>query len=153
MVVSQTTWATQDDVLALTAKATDGATLTAANLVIEVFSRRIYTIAAPNTGTRDLEWMKRAVAFEATWMPGQPDFWTRLDVSTIVEGRKAITLKEQTLLLAPMARIALSRVSWQKTRSIHIRSAFQDGLSPISSNPDSAGNDFYEQWDSMTVGR
>jgi hypothetical protein len=98
---------------------------------------------------RDIEWLRRAVAYQSVWMLGQPDFYTRLDVTTITEGRKSIGLKEQTLLLAPMARITLSRLSTQRTRSIHIRSPWQDGMSPISSDPDSAGNDFYEAWSSM----
>jgi hypothetical protein len=140
------TWAQLADVLALTGVTVTQLQLTNANVIIEVFSRRVYGIANTRTGSRDLEWMKRAVAYQAAWMQGQPDFFTRLDVTTITEGRKSIGLKEQTLMVAPMARMALSRVSWQKTRSVHIRSVWQDGMTPISSDPDSAGNDFYESF-------
>jgi hypothetical protein len=140
------TWAQLADVVALTGVTVTQLQLSTANAIIEIFARRLYGVAGPRTGTRDLEWMKRAVAFQAAWMQGQPDFFTRLDVTTITEGRKSIGLKEQTLMVAPMARMALSRVSWQKTRSIHVRSAWQDGMTPISSDPDSAGNDFYESW-------
>lgn len=140
------TWAQIADVLALTGVTVTQLQLTQANTIIEIFARRLYGVASTRTGTRDIEWMKRAVAFQAAWMQGQPDFFTRLDVTTITEGRKSIGLKEQTLMVAPMARMALSRVSWQKTRSIHIRSAWQDGMTPISADPDSAGNDFYEAW-------
>jgi hypothetical protein len=140
------TWAQIADVLAITGVTVTQLQLAQANAIIEIFARRTYALAAPHTGTRDLEWMKRAVAFQAAWMPGQPDIWTRLDVTMISEGRKSIGLKEQTLMVAPLARMALSRVSWQKSRSIHIRAPWQDGMSPISSDPDSAGNDFFETW-------
>lgn len=140
------TWAQIGDVLAITGVTVTQLQLLQANAIIEIFARRLYGIANTRTGTRDLEWMKRAVAYEAAWIPGQPDIFTRLDVTMITEGRKAIGLKEMTLMIAPLARIALSRVSWQKTRSIHIRSNWQDGMTPISSDPDSAGNDFYEPW-------
>lgn len=152
--MTQTTWATAGDVLALTGLTPSALQLTQANMIIEVFSRRVYTDVMPAGGTprigaRDLEWMKRAVAFQSVWMAGQPDFFTRLDVTTITEGRKSIGLKEQTLMVAPMARMALSRVSWQKTRSVHVKSTWQDGMTPISSDPDSAGNDFYQVWSGM----
>lgn len=148
---SSGTWASVADVVAITGKTVTQTQLAMANSVIEIFARRTYGFAMadpqnPHVGTRDLEWMKRAVAHQAAWMLSQPDFFSRLDVTTITEGRKAIGLKEQTLLLAPMARMALSRVSWQRTRSIHVRSPFMDGLSPISADPDSAGNDFYDSW-------
>lgn len=148
----QTTWATIADVNANTGVTITTPQLVVANGIIEIFSRRICTVASMHMGVRDIEWMRRAVAFQAVWMLAQPDYFQRLDVTTITEGRKAFGLKEQTLLLAPMARIALSRVSTQRTRSIHIRSPWQDGMSPISSDPDSSGNDFFEAWSALSYG-
>jgi hypothetical protein len=145
----QTTWASAADVQTITGSTVTANQLTVANGIIEIFSRRICTVAAIHMGVRDIEWLRRAVAYQAVWMLAQPDFFQRLDVSTITEGRKAIVLKEQTLLLAPMSRIALSRLATQRTRSIHVRSPWQDGMSPISSDPDSAGNDFFESWSAL----
>lgn len=149
---TQATWATPADVLALLGQEVDDATVGTANVVIEILGGRIYTIAASRTGTHDLEVMKRAVVFESVWITGQPDFFTRLDVNAITEGRRSIGVKDLSLILAPMAKMALRRVSWLKSRSLHVRSPFQDGLSPISPNPDSAANDAYERWAPMGGG-
>lgn len=146
---TQTTWATPADVLNLLDQEVTNSLVIVANTIIEILSARIYTLAAPRTGTRDIEWMKRAVAFEAVWITGQPDFFTRLDVNAITEGRRSIGVKELSMILAPMAKMALRRVSWLRTRSLHVRSPFQDGMSPLSPNPDSAANDFYESWTPM----
>jgi hypothetical protein len=35
-------------------------------------------------------------------------------------------------VLAPLAKRALGRVSWLRSRSLHVRSPFQDGLGPLS---------------------
>lgn len=149
---TQTGWATPADVLNLTRQQVDDDTVAVANFVIEILGGRLYTIAATRTGARDLEWMKRAVAYEAVWITGQPDFFTRLDVNAITEGRRSIGVKDLSLMLAPLAKMALRRVSWLKSRSLHIRSPFQDGLSPISPDPDSSANDAYERWSPMGGG-
>jgi hypothetical protein len=146
LAASTATWAQIADVAAITGITVTQQQLAQANSIIEMFARRTAALGYANTGTRDQEWMKRAVAYEAVWLNGQPDLYTRLDVTMISEGRKSIGLKEQTLMIAPLARKALSRVSWLRTRSVHIRSPFQDGMTPISPDPDSAGNDFYEVW-------
>lgn len=140
------TWATVEDVATYTGATVTSPQLMQANAMIEMFTRRTCVESYDRTGDRDKVWLKRAVAYQAAWMPGQPDVFTRLDVNTIQEGRKAIGLKENTLLIAPLAKKALRNVSWLKTRSVHVRSPFQDGLSPISPDPDSAGNDWYESW-------
>ncbi len=146
LAASTGTWAQIADVLALTGVTVTQQQLAMANAVVELYARRTYALAASKTGFRDLEWMKRAVAYEAVWITAQPDMFVRLDVTGIAEGRKNVGLKEDALMLSPLARKALSRVSWMKTRSIHVRSAWQDGMTPISSDPVSAGNDFYESW-------
>lgn len=120
-----------------------------ANSVIELVSSRVYTIASPNTGTRDGEWLRRAVAWQCVWITGQPDYLTRLDINAITEGHKSIGLKDWALVLAPLAQRALAKLSWLRTRSIHVRSPWTDGMTPISSDPDSAANDFYQVWSPM----
>lgn len=149
---TQATWATPADVLALLGQEVTDEIVGTANTVIEILGGRIYSIAAPRTGARDLEWMKRAVVFEAVWITGQPDFFTRLDVQAITEGRRSIGVKDLSLMLAPMAKMALRRVSWLKSRSLHVRTPFQDGMSPISPDPDSSANDAYESWSPMAAG-
>jgi hypothetical protein len=149
---TQTTWATAADVQALTGQEVTDFQVDIANMIIESLAKRVYTVAAERTGSRDIEWMKRAVAFECVWLTGQPDFFTRLDINAFTEGRRTIMLEKGGLLLAPMAKMALRNVSWLRTRSIHVRSAWEDGMSPVSPDPDSAANDVYEQWSPMGGG-
>jgi hypothetical protein len=131
--MTQTTWATAADVLSLTGATVTDSQLTQANAALELHAGRLYTDAAARTGTRDIEWMRRACAYQAAWMPSQPDMFSRLDItSTGNAAGSGVALKDHALVLAPLARKALARVSWLRSRSLHVRSAFQDGLGPLS---------------------
>ncbi|MEV8439178.1 hypothetical protein AB0425_17525 [Actinosynnema sp. NPDC051121] len=141
---TRTTWATVADVLNLTST-TDVTTeeLTQANAIVEVIVGRLYTLAAERTGERDAEWLRRAVAYQVPWMRAQPDFFQRLDLSTL-EG--AGGLRDLALICPPMTRLAISRLSWRRTRSTRVRSAFIDSAGPVSVNPLAESNDSYERW-------
>lgn len=143
--MTQTTWATTADVLSLT-----GVTVSStdqANAVIEMHAGRTYLVAAAKTGTIDLEWMRRAVAYQAAWQLGQADLFTRLDFEAVGKERGTpVAITPTAMTLAPLARMALGRVSWLKSRSLHVRSPFQDGLGPLNSDPTSSENDYYESW-------
>lgn len=140
---TRTTWATTADVLSLTGTTdvTDEE-LVQANAIIEIIEGRVYTLAAARTGDRDAEWLRRAVAYQVPWMRAQPDFFQRLDVTTL---ENVGALRDLTLICPPMARLAINRLSWRRTRSVRIRSAFTDGA-PASINPLAEANDAYEQW-------
>ncbi|WP_154697029.1 hypothetical protein [Lentzea guizhouensis] len=140
---TRTTWAMPVDVLSLTgiADATD-AEVVQANAIIEIIGGRLYTTSADRTGRKDTEWLRRAVAYQVPWMRAQPDFFERLDLATL----EGLELKELALILAPMTRLVLNRLSWRRTRSLHVRSTFQDGPGPVSSNPLAEVNDAYESW-------
>lgn len=130
--MTQTTWATTDDVLSLTGTTVTDAQLAQANGVVEVHSGRLYVDAVERTGTRDIEWMRRAVAYQAAWLTAQPDAFSRLDLTQVTQEGRAIGLKEHALTLAPLTERALGRVSWLRSRSLHVRSPFVDGLGPVS---------------------
>lgn len=146
--MTQTTWATPADVLALTnvtVAATD-----MPNAVVEMHAGRTYLAASTKTGSIDVEWMRRAVAYQAAWMSGQSDMFTRLDFEAVGKERgSAVAITPTAMTLAPLARMALNRVSWLKSRSVHVRSSFIDGLGPLSADPVSSANDFYESWTPM----
>jgi hypothetical protein len=148
----QTAWATAEDVADLTSKSATEAKVLEANTVIELLAGRLYSVWADRVSTRDLEWMKRAVVYQALWMPGQPDYYTRLDFASLTEGGRSITPREEALLLAPMAKAALNQVSWRRTRSLRVRSHFQDRRSGLSSNPTAESNDRHEVWSPMGGG-
>lgn len=154
--MTQTTWATAADVLSLTGMTVTDPQLTQANGVVELHAGRVYALATltgsngvTNTGARDVEWMRRACAYQAAWMPSQPDMFGRLEMEAISATGRPVPITPAALTLAPLARRALKRVSWLKSRSVHVRSPFQDGMSPISPDADSAANDFYESWSGM----
>lgn len=121
-------WATTEDVERITGVVVSSAVVSQAQAAIEVHSGRTYA-ARDRTGTRDQGWLKYAVAYQAAWLPSQPDYAQRMDL-TGVTGPGAATgtvpLTSTGMVLAPMARWALKRVSWLKSRSLHVRSPFVD---------------------------
>jgi hypothetical protein len=130
--MTQTTWATAADVASLTGATVTDPQLTQANAAIELHAGRLYVDAVTRTGTRDIEWMRRACAYQAAWMLAQPDMFTRLEMQAISATGRPVPIIASALTLAPLARRALNRVSWFRSRSLHVRSPFQDGLGPLS---------------------
>lgn len=152
----QTTWCTVTDVLQLTGITVDLPQVIMANATLELHLGRTYTELMSNPdngqvkiGRRDLEWLRRACAYQCAWMTAQPDMFTRLDADAIGTGGRPIQLKDRGLVLAPLARKAIDRCSWLRTRSVHIRSPFEDGMGPISPNATAEANDSYETWSSL----
>jgi hypothetical protein len=145
--VTQTTWATVADVLSLAGATVTDTQLTQANGVLELHAGRLYIDAIARTGTRDAEWLRRACAYQAAWMLAQPDMYQRLDITSTGNGAGSVALKDHAFTLAPLAKRALARVSWLRSRSLHVRSAFEDGLGPLSPDPLAEVNDGYEAWE------
>lgn len=147
------TWAAPDDVTAITGVtgATD-AQLTICGYIIDLYQNHDYANAG-NIGWRDAKYLCQAVCYEYVWLQMQFDMFVRSDITAEMEGRRMVMLGEEALKLAPLARLALNRVSWRRTRSLHVKSPFQDGLSPISPDPDSAANDAYETWTNWDTGQ
>lgn len=143
--MTQTAWATTDDVLSLTGSTVTDAQLAQANAVLELHSGRLYVDAVTRTGTRDIEWMRRACAYQAAWMLSQPDMFGRIDISQVAQEGRAVGLKDHALVMAPLAKRALARVSWLKSRSLHARAPFEDGLG--SAGPLGGPIIDYDDWD------
>jgi hypothetical protein len=122
-------WATVQDVLDTTGVSVTGQQLVQAQAAIEVFSNRIYT-DQDRMRTRDLHWLGQAVAYQAAWIAGQFGLETRLDATQIQQDQVSTTLQGDGLVLAPMAARALKRVSWMRSRTVHIRSAVE-GAGPL----------------------
>lgn len=130
--MTQTGWATTADVLSLTGATPGQPIVDQANAQIEVAAGRIYTDAVTHTGTRDQEWMRRAVCYQAAWIPSQPDIYGRLELEAVSATGRPVPIVPTALTLAPLAKRALNRVSWVRSRSLHVRSPFADGPGPIS---------------------
>lgn len=139
-------WATVADVYRATGTAVTDAVLAQAQSTIDVAAGRTYA-AAPRTGARDVGWLRLAVAYQAAWLTAQPDMFVRMDItSTGGSGDSAVAGAAGWLTLAPMARRALNRCSWIRSRSLHVRSEFLDGPAGRSPDPTAEVNDSYESW-------
>ncbi|MHB2029478.1 MAG: hypothetical protein ACYCPT_11760 [Acidimicrobiales bacterium] len=111
-----------------------------AGYVIDLFSGRPYSMSWTdpssqevttynwweNVGAADAYYMKLAVCYQTVWMTQQPDLMTRLDVKKVPTTREPLPLEANALSVGPLAKKALSRVSWLRSRALHVRSPFED---------------------------
>lgn len=137
-------WCTLQDVIDCTRVSVTGDVLLQAQKNIEVFSNRIYP-DKDRMRSRDLYWLGQAVAYQAAWIAGQFGLETRLDATQIQQDQVSSTLKEDGLTLAPYAARALRRVSWMRSRTVHIRSAVE-GSGPLVGDALSDGSDERMAW-------
>ena len=143
-------WATTQDVIDSTGVSVTDQQLIQAQKNIEVFSNRIFGDET-RMRTRDLHWLGQAVAHQAAWLAGQFGLETRLDATQIQQDQVSTALQGDGLVLAPMAARALKRVSWMRSRSVHIRSAIE-GAGPIVGDALSDGSDEHMVWAPYTGG-
>lgn len=112
-------WATGADVVTLTGHPADDEKIAIAQILIEMFVGRTEDTA--DIGADDLAWLKRAVAYQAVWLEGQPDLFTRLDVTQLSQDGMQAAFKGDGLVLAPLAKRAIRQLSWKGgTRSISV---------------------------------
>ncbi|MCX5522203.1 hypothetical protein OG342_04880 [Streptomyces bobili] len=132
-------WATAQDVIDATGVTVTDQQLVQAQADIEIFTNRIYDDTS-RIRTRDLYWLGRAVARQAAWLAGQFGLETRLDATQIQQDQVSTTVQGDGLVLAPMAARALRRVSWMRSRTVHIRSAIE-GAGPTGNALSDAADD------------
>jgi hypothetical protein len=139
-VVTQTTWATASDVQQYTGITVTDEQVATAGYVIDLFSGRPYSFSWTeastnetivynwwqNVGATDFYYMKLAVCYETIWIMQQPDLMTRLDLREVPTTREPLKVEANALTLGPLAKKALSRVSWLRSRALHVRSPFED---------------------------
>ena len=114
-------WATGADVTTLTGRPADDEMIAQAQAMIELAIGRTETTGSAEMTARDLDWLRRAVAYQAVWMAGQPDLYTRLDVSMLAQDGMSTTFKGGALVYSPLAKAALKKLSWTGgTRSIAV---------------------------------
>jgi len=142
------TWADIVGVAELTGATVTDADLAKAGGIVDLFAGRTYAAVA-RTGTRDAGWLRMAVAYQAAWMSGQPDLFARLDYTAVPD---AAAVTGTGMVLAPMAKWALRRCSWLKSRSLHVRSPFLDGSGGVGADPLAEANDGGHVWAPMGGG-
>lgn len=111
-------WCTVATVASLTGKTVTAVDRNLAAFAIELTTGLIESVKRTDMTRRDAYWLQQAVAFQAAWLSETPDYLERNDVSSASQDGQSVTLKPDALVLAPLARRAIKRLSWRGTRSI-----------------------------------
>jgi hypothetical protein len=141
-------WADADTALAVTGVEVTDQQLLQAQADIEILTGRIWDDTA-RIRPRDLYWLGRAVAFQAVWAAGQPGLETRMDITSSTQDGVSANLTGDAVILGPKAARAINRLSWRRSRTIHVRSPFVDGSNWLGVNPLAESNDELQHWSPM----
>ncbi|MFC8447668.1 hypothetical protein [Kitasatospora sp. NPDC057223] len=139
-------WTDTATTLAITGVEVTDQQLLQAQADIEILTGRMWSDTA-RIRTRDLYWLGRAVAFQAVWAQGQPGLETRMDLTSSTQDGVSANLTGDAVVLAPRAARAINRLSWRRSRTVHVRSPFIDGSS--YGNPLREANDDALPWTPM----
>ena len=116
-------WATVAETLTYTGITVTEAEVQQAQFIVELFCDT--TEEASDAGlisSKNLRFLKMAVAYQAAWITEHPDLFTHVDVSTMLQDGLQFTRgHENATLLAPLARRAINRLSWKRNRSIKVK--------------------------------
>jgi hypothetical protein len=110
-------WATEAEVAEITGVTVTAERLTQAQSVIELYVGR--TEGSQVWPAAQSGWLKKAVAYQAAWMPAQPDLLTRAGVERVSQDGATVEFTGDGQHLAPLAKKALRRLGWRGTRSIY----------------------------------
>jgi hypothetical protein len=145
-------WATADDVYTVTGKEASPEALALAQTIVELFSGT--TEEASDNGdilSKNLRYLRNAVAFQAVWLDAHPDVLEAMDVEGVSQdGLSATYANANAHLLAPLAKRFLDRLSW-KTQGIRIKRA-RHGQASTRGNRDSAVADDQYEWTPLPFG-
>ena len=106
-----TVWATAEDAVTLTGTPVAEDDVVRAQAAVELAVGRTEAEASAEITPRDLEWLRRAVAYQAVWMTRQPDLFRRLEVRQLAQDGMSATFTGSALVLAPWTRRALAKLS------------------------------------------
>lgn len=114
-------WATVADVAAITGVDVENDTLTRAEGVVELFAGISQDNTTELSGS-NARMLRAAVAYQAAWMESQVDVTSRTDVASLdQDGVRVTPAHADALVLAPLAKRALDRLSWRGRRSTRLR--------------------------------
>jgi hypothetical protein len=138
-------WATAEDVQTLTGKVVQDSDIQQAEGAIALLSAigRAALLDSTILSTRNLDWLRMASAYQTAWLVEQPDYFSRMDVSQMTQDGTSATLKADALVLAPLARRCLKRLSWRGVRTLtpSINRTVDRSGSRYSNSPDLPGTD------------
>lgn len=116
-------WATIDDVKQLTGADISNMQRNLAAQAVEMATGAIEAVITERTyvSDRDNYWLKLAVCYQAAWIGEQPDYLQRNAVSSVSQDGQSATMgNPDWLVLSPLARKAVRKVSWRGVRQLQI---------------------------------
>lgn len=119
-------WGTVPDTLARTGLTTTDAELTTASNVVELVTGCVYAFTAlpangntiPLLNKRDTYWMNAATAYLVPFIRDHVDYMTRMQAKSFSQDGQSVVLDGDSLVLPPLTRRALKRLSWRGTRTM-----------------------------------
>lgn len=113
-----TTWATPAQAGVITNKAVSQEDLDTAQGVIDIYSN-VTVEASGSLSDRDIRWLRYALAWQAVWQASRVDFGSGMDVDQVTQdGHTFSKGYHDAHILAPLARRALFKLSWNKSRTL-----------------------------------
>ena len=117
------------EVKTITGKIVDAALVARAQYVVEAY---IGKFEDEVTNTKDLEILKRAVAYQSAYMLNNEDIvFEQMAVSTVAQNDAATTFKAgdaASPFVAPMAVMICNKLSFMKARSIYTGKAVDESI-------------------------
>lgn len=111
-------WATPAEALGITGESVTQAKLDQAYQVVELYTG-VTTDALSNLRPRDLRLLKQAEAYQAAWLARQVDYLGRSDFDLVSQdGLQYSKGDRDAHELAPLAKAAISRLSWRRSRTV-----------------------------------
>jgi hypothetical protein len=124
-------WATAAEVTDITGETPAADVLLRAAADIELAVGR--TQDATWIPARDLRWLKRAVAYQAAWLPSQPDHLTRSETTgAVIQDGAHVEVTKAGQRYAPLAISAMKRLTWRGNRSVHTESTLATKRGPYA---------------------
>ena len=121
--------ATPDDVLDLTGYSCDETDVKKAQAIVEAHAGRPESLI---TDVGDLAWMKYAVAWQVAYMDQDGNsVYEQANVQRLEQNDTTIDFGDKEYAIAPLAAKAISRLSWNRSRTIPVRSWVEPPVLPL----------------------
>jgi len=115
-------WATTENIVNTTGMTVTDQQLAQAQALVEVFSdTTIDASDAGNISAKNLRLLRLAVCYQAAWITQHPDAFTNVDLTNFNQDQVSGTLAHaNALVLAPLAKRCIDRLSWKRVRPLRI---------------------------------
>lgn len=136
-------WATPQQVIDATGMSVTDQQIGQAQLVIEMFADTTSDASdAGNISPKNLRLLRLAVAYQAAWITQHPDAFTNIDLTNYNQDQVSGTPGHaNALILAPLAKRSIDRLSWKRIRPLRIGRRAGGGQIPRTMNLTSATAD------------